>query len=57
MAQKNGPAEDSERKMGTKQPRDDRGGERLKREVVKMDKDYEENLEMEEQFRYPRECT
>ena len=67
VAHKNGPAEDSERKMGTKQPGDDRGGsvaqERRRRrsgrrtsrkKVVTTDKDNKEKLEMEEHVPVPK---
>ena len=71
VARKNVSPEDSKREMETKQSGDDRGvpwrkneddakkdGERLKGEVVILDKDYKEKLEMEDHFLvFKRGCT
>ena len=57
VAHKDGPEEDSDGKKGPKQSGDDRGfldGERLKGEVVMMDKDYKEKLEVEEHVLVPK---
>ena len=62
VAHNNGPPEDIEGKMGTKQSGDARGGsvaQELRRwqerpKVVMMDKDYKEKLEMEEHVPVPK---